>query len=257
VSLKRALISIVMLLLAACSAASQRSGNVSAPNTPLDDDSTTSSTKAEASNRNGKPALGKSGPASPRVDTTARPNGEFNPDAPVANDVRSEVVSLTQAAEWWPHGPLLRAEWVPREGSNEAVLIGGSASKRGRATDPTKEMANVDVYYQFPPLTVENSSHWKLVDKGKAIWISVTFYPPGATIPFSNEIWTTKRTTVRGHVARIFETRKSDGSNRDWRLIMWDVAATSGTVQWLVGSSPVNYSEPVTLDFIERLVEVP
>jgi hypothetical protein len=171
----------------------------------------------------------------------------------VAADDTRERVTRSEATAWWPFGPLLADESFAAHKKDEVVFA--LTPEGGRRGDPRSGPSAVEVYYQRPPTTVENSDYFEIID-GDGITVSVEYFPPGRDVPldsFENE--KAKPVVVRHRPAVLIERRRPE-TNVDWRVVRWrDKAEGGGVLRWTIGNNPLTYTRHETIDFIERLGE--
>lgn len=177
-----------------------------------------------------------------------------DPLGPVAYIKNMEEITWAQAADWWVHGELLRKRPAPERVPNETVFRFPSGS--GRTADPATENAGVTVFYW----NEEGSPYRNYFDgifSSGGIQVSVTFYPTGEGVPWSNTSIEQEPVVVRGHPARLIELREGENSNVDWRAVWWEEAAPGGVLFWEISNHPDEYSKAETLSFIEDLQTYP
>ena len=167
---------------------------------------------------------------------------------------KKQALSWAEAADWWTNGPLLRSAWVPRDGAQESVYA--ISFQGGKTGSPTARGASVLAFYEYPPVTVDEQSYWKVLDAGG--WsIAIQYFATAAEVPFTEPNWSDKKVTVRGHSADLNTMRRAEGDGNNWRTIRWNERASGGAfVQWEIGSHSEIYSEGQMIDFTNRLVSV-
>lgn len=176
-----------------------------------------------------------------------------DPLGPVAFIKGMELVSWSAGTEWWPHGALVRSVPAPDRASQESVFR--FPSFRSRVPNPTKDMAGISVFY-WNDRGSPFEAYFDDIRASGGIQVSVTFYPPGEHVPWSEGFFEQKAVVVRGHAARMVELRKDQNANVDWRAVRWEEPATGGTLQWEISNHPDVYTTEETLAFIEALKEV-
>lgn len=186
----------------------------------------------------------------PELDPSDQTDVDQLPGRPLA--AGRERITWSQAREWWAgRGELLKAEWFPGGPPREESIYGieGSRDDDGRF---------LLVVYTHDDRKPGSHTEWEIVDGGGLI-IRFDFVPPGSAPPFAHPIYVTKVVDVRGHPAKLWEARRSDGANVDYRLIYWETSSghdSGAVVQYSIAASPMLYSEEQHIELIDRLVPV-
>lgn len=222
----------------------QTNGDLLQASTSGANDPAVSATQPAMGSETTKTCIGVS--LTPPKDCPPPPEGK-----PFIKDLK-KVVTWDEAAEWWRHASLLRADRFEEEAVKEQVY----ALPHGLKESPDKNRAAVSAFYGPPAFTVDRVSYWAFIDKG-GISITARYFAPGTVPPFGRSVWTDREVTVRGRRASLNIMTMSSGDANNWRTIRWNVETTGGGfVQWEVGNHPDLYTDAQTVAFVDALALV-
>lgn len=170
-------------------------------------------------------------------------------EGPLAGPDWEALSTWEEAREWWgEHAPLLRAVQFPgADGPTENLFWSDDTELGG-----DRFLMAVYSYDKADPST---NSQWEILDTHGLI-LRFRHVRPGNTPAYAHPFWTKKVVQVRGHPAKLFEARRSEGSNVDWRVVYWETPSEEqqgALVQYSIDVSPERYSEEQTIEFINRL----
>lgn len=178
----------------------------------------------------------------------------------------AEPVAWEEGLAWWPYDPVLRSPTLPSPEAQESVHA-WTRGEYGTESEVGSSMAALHVAYEVPPRTSSREDFSGML-LGGAVFVTMSFIPPGENVPYTTENLRGKPVTVRDRVARLVEfvtegeTDPGEGRFRvdeegdAHRLVHWEEALQEGgTLQWLVYDHPGHYSRERTFGFIEDLVE--
>jgi hypothetical protein len=158
-------------------------------------------------------------------------------------------LSWNSAVAWWNGASeLLRASSFPNGPPRDETIVGRDSRKSGG----DKHLLAI---YSYGSGKAESSTYRQIIDSG-GIVLTFTLIPQGETPPFFGPFWTTKTVQVRGHVARMFESRASNGANIEFRTIRWETpakAADGTQVQFAIDLDLKHYTESETIRFVDQL----
>lgn len=160
-----------------------------------------------------------------------------------------DPIEWTEAVQWWDGvSELLRPRSLPRGQPEDEALL--------RLDEDEGDAERSLVYVaSYGGVTPEEMNRCEILD-AKGVIVRFQVVPPGEQPPFFGPVWTQRYVKVRGHQARLFEARRDQGSNVDFRTIRWEVQArkiAGAQVQFAIDVSPSHYSEPEQIEFIEDM----
>jgi hypothetical protein len=200
---------------------------------------------------------------------TARPGasaGEPEGPRPYSDVPENQRITWEEALEWWPYRPLLRHAQAPKpEFANGRESLFATSKDGGTKGDPRKQFCTLTAFWEVPPYTSDVSDYLSIVANG-GMAVTVRFYPP--SLPFEKGAQGGKPIVVRGTNAWMYELRsdKATADEHEWRFhgsadiryVQWQeyLPRDGGTIDWLVLTHAVTYSEQDTYAAINAMTEV-